>query len=187
MYDSADYANTRIRDTVVMLKRKPVLVRNVRHNMQVLVTPIISTHKDVYVKDLLVPMSELNLTNFSLGFINKGAHSPYLYRRALRHDWKQGLRVQNVKSTLGNIDMVDIGMALLHRYPSFDMAVSQVLGNVVFSRAWCADFCIKDGGIIAWRQYDVGKYNDNVIELVHDFKFLKDSLKECINESCRVF
>ena len=187
MYDTAEYANSRLMNTIVMLKRKPVIVHRVKDDMSVLVWPCVDRHKVLDVRLKSVPLTSLNLLDFRLGFLNKDGNTSYLFRRTLRRDYMQGLHAGNVGSTEFQIDALDIARVLLHRYPSFNKANSTVTEGRANSMAWCEDFCIKQGGVVGWKQYDVGSLEGDTLHLLDKFSFLKDLLVEKTNGCIRVF
>jgi hypothetical protein len=182
MYDNPNYAATRLNNTIVMLKRKPVLVLCVDMHLRALVTYDVKNHTRAF----LVSCKELNVTNLELGFLNKGKHCQYMARRTLRRDWRQGLRPNNVHSTQGETAMSDIVAVLKHRYPSFKVAVGKVEQGKVVSCAWCPDFAIIKGGLVKWRYEVVGKYDKGGITLGNKYKFLTSQLIGATDGCCKV-
>jgi hypothetical protein len=177
IYDTKQYAESRLLNTVVLLKRKPVVVQSIYNNFTAsVVSPIKSI---VRPKEKIVSMDDLSILNLKLGFVNHKGYASYLTRRTLRHDWRQGLRVNNVSSTLARVNQDLIGRALLHRYPTFAEAVDLTKRMNCSSCAWCEDFALH-GDNILWRYNRVGKLRDGVILLTGKYKFLQPQLMESI-------
>ena len=182
MYKDADYANSRLEGTVVMYKRVPVIVMHVSRRMLVRVRKL-----DRSQREHLVPLAELNLTNFPMGFINKGSGVSFLCRRTLRRDWRQGLRPSNVASSNGDTTFEDIAKALRQRYPSFAVAYSDVTKGLARERAWCPEFAVSCDNKLRWRFEVVGSFtNAAEVVLADEFKFLIHTLKDACNDSCKV-
>lgn len=179
MYDNSRYANTRLASTIVMYKRKPVYVIEVKRDMTVIVSDDFPLHR----KSKRVPLKDLNITDFKLGFLNKDGLATYLARRTLRSDWRQGLRANNVNSSHGRADIDDIAKVLKQRYPTFEEAMRK--RNVVYSIAWCSEFALSGNDLI-WRYERVGKVEDNNLVLDNNFKFLTSQLMEAVNGYCEV-
>ena len=180
MYDDAGYARTRLIGTTVMHKRKPVKVLSIDYEM--IATVVTTTNKTRNVRSS-VPLEELNLLNLQLGFVNHNGRANFLARRTLRYDWRQGLRPNNVSSTYGGVSDKLIGLALMHRYPTFEKA----LESGANSCAWCEDFAINSDMSIVWRYDVVGKFVDGSIRLKPKFYFLSSAIKESINGHYEVF
>lgn len=179
MYDNSRYANTRLASTIVMYKRKPVYVIEVKRDM----TVIVAEDFPVYTRRKRVPLEDLNITDFKLGFLNKDGLATYLARRTLRSDWRQGLRTNNVNSSQGRATLVDIANVLKQRYPSLEDAMRT--RRLVHSIAWCPEFALSTNDLI-WRYERVGKVEDGNLVLDNNFKFLTSQLMEAVNGYCEV-
>ena len=183
MYDDAQYAGTRLNNTVVLLKIKPIYVVRVLRNLKALVTYDFVNNGNTFEVDC----SALNCVAFKLGFVNTGAGVEYLSRRTMRHDWRQGLRPNNVHTTGAGVEYKDIAQALRQRYPTFPEAVKRVRLKGTASCAWCQDFALLQGGIVKWRYENVGKLDDRGdITLDNKFKFLRHQLTEVTYGCCKV-
>jgi hypothetical protein len=173
MYDTSEYASSRIQGTVVMLKRKPIYVEKVHRGV------VSGRSLDRSPHPVHCDLDDVSVLSFELGFVNIGGTAYYLSRKAMRRDWRQGLRPQNILCVPPRgLDWSDIGDCLLHRYTSFAKAVTLVSGGHVKSMAWRQDLCLKRGGVIQWKLYDVGIIKDCKIELGDSFKFLASIIKE---------
>jgi len=183
MYDDAQYAATRLNNTVVLLKRKPIYVIRVLHDLRALVTYDFVNNSNAFKVDC----SKLNCVAFNLGYINKEFKCEYLSRRTLRHDWRQGLRPNNVHTTGVAVHHKDIAQALRQRYPTFEEVVAKIAQGEVASRAWCQDFALTSAGVVRWRYENVGKLNGRGdIALDNNYKFLKAQLMEVTNGGCKI-
>ena len=178
MYDTGEYAGTRIAGTVILLKRQPVLVRRVTED-KVVVGATLGRGSRKVVQDL----SEFNLTDYRLGYFNSGGVAYYMSRKAMRQDWKQGVRLNNVDCSpyKDDLDVDDIAKCLRQRHFPLSKAIAD-LGDGASSVAWCKDFCITNKQIIMWKSYAVGHIDDGVITLDSKFKFLTKILGESTHE-----
>ena len=181
MYDTGQYAGSRINQTVVMCKRTPIFVTHV------------SSGKVVSGKTLgrggrrvRADLSELNMTNHKLGYFNSGGIAYYMSRKAMRNDWRQGLRINNVRVVPDKYDLGfdDIASCLRQRYPSLGEAIHKAQGGG--SCAWCSEFCVAGDGAVCWRTYQVGLIVDGTITLKPKFKFLVKLLEERTHECYEV-
>jgi hypothetical protein len=181
MYDSAMYAATRINYTVVMCKRVPVIVQKVTRDKVVVGTTIGRKPQPVKAK-----LSDLNVTNLKLGYFNCEGVAYYMSRKAMRNDWRQGLRTNNVECTPRkyNLDIGDIAQCLRQRYPALGEAMH--IAGKGGSCAWCSEFCVNSKGVISWKSHAVGSVVDGTIELANKFKFLAKLLKENTHECYEV-
>lgn len=184
VYDTEQYARSRLLNTIVMYKRKPVKVLDINKGMKAtVVTPINGKLR----KRFIVDCADLNIFNLTLGFVNKHGRAKFLARRTLRHDWRQGLRPNNVSGENGDgVSEDEIGRALLHRYPDFDKALATVKERAR-SCAWCEDLAVDSHLRIVWRYEVIGEFVDGAIKLKHKFEFLSTYIKESINGRYEVF
>lgn len=181
MYDTAQYAGSRIHGTIILLKRQPVLVDEVRAR-----NGLIMVHGNTFGRGSIVveeELSEFNLTDYRLGYFNKGGTAFYMSRKAIRRDWRQGLRLQNVQSYPTDYDLStdDIALCLRQRYPSLSGALAK-LGEGYESCAWCKDFAVSASGKLSWKAHDCGMVVDDTIVLSNKYKFLANLIKESTHE-----
>lgn len=182
MYDNAAYARSRLNDTVVLYRKIPVYVLNVREDLRAVVMPI---HKPAQ-EQMLVPIRSLNVLDLQLGFHNLDNRAVYLSRRPMRDDWRQGLRENNVFSNGIPISHGDIGRALMHDYPTLEESVELVSAGAKQSMAWCKEFCVSAGGVLTWKYRPVGDFQKGVFTLSKRYEFLQPSLKENLNENFKI-
>ena len=175
MYEDVNYAATRLNNTIVMYKRTPILISRVYGDFMAVVFKLLDKNSI----PLRVELSELNVANFKLGFVNDNIECSFLARKPKRRDYRQGLNTNNVDSSNAQVTEKLIAKALLHRYPTFTQATFAVLVRGVESRAWCEDFALHGKNII-WRYHKVGNLDNGVITLLQEHKFLKISLERSI-------
>jgi len=182
MYDTGQYAGTRINQTVILLKRQPVYVEQVTRGKVVHGTTLGRGHHPV-VEDL----SKFNMIDYRLGYFNVDGVAYYMSRKALRQDWRQGLRENNVNCEPYKADLGvhDIATCLRQRHPSLSKAIATV-GKGAHSCAWCKDFCVTSRALIMWKSHVVGSIEDDTITLGNKFKFLAKLVKETTNECYEV-
>ena len=181
VYDSVHYAETRLVNTVVLVKRKPVYVKHINRDRTVRV--VSAVRGKGRERPYLVKLDDLIVFDLSLGFVNYEGSARYLSRRTLRSDWRQGLRENNVRASVGGVDNNLIGRALLHRYPCFTAAIELVSSQYHDSAAWCQDFAVVGSPLrVMWRKDVVGSISDDTITLSNKYRFLRKQLKESINE-----
>ena len=90
MYDTAEYANSRLAETIVRIGDVPIYVVCVRAGMVVEYTILDSDDDSVHTCKL----EELNLEPVPLGYFNTHKSAYYASRQPRRDDWRQGLRQQ---------------------------------------------------------------------------------------------
>ena len=182
MYDTGQYAGTRLNQTIILLKRQPVLVRQVTHMKVVQGTTLGRGRHEVEEH-----LSKFNMTDYRLGYFNSGGTAYYMSRKAMRQDWRQGLRENNVQCEpyKGDLGLPDIAMCLRQRHPTLSNALAR-LGSGTHSVAWCKDFCVTHNQRILWKSYEVGGIEDSTITLYKQFKFLSKLVEESTHECYEV-
>ena len=88
MYDTWEYANSRLHSTIVRKAGVPIYVKEVGPNMSVRYTPLCSEDN----KDKFCKVKDLCIEPVPLGFCNTPVGATYLSRQPRRDDWRQGLR-----------------------------------------------------------------------------------------------
>ena len=173
-----EYADSRLRDTVVRYKDRPFFVDRVSNSGKVL-----GTYLDAPDVQHTVPAIEMNLKPVPLGYCNYNGRASYLSRAPMRHDWRQGLRRASLVSSnrdTHNISWSDICPVILNDYPSYSKCLSMLakVRAIAWSRSWAMD----KARCVHYKGYDiVGAINtDGVVILTEEFKHLEESLQESL-------
>jgi len=174
MYDTGEYANSRLAGTVVRHHNDLVYVEQVGKDLNCMLRVIGGEEERV------APLAELNLKPLPLGYCNTGSGAYYVQRIPKRNDWRQGLRSGNINCPrLALKHLVSVVRGI---YPTFgeSVAISYKQGiSVAFSRHFCVS---RDR--IRYKGYGiVGKIVDNECVLLDRFKYLDIVLKEELNEN----
>lgn len=84
------YARTRLVNTVVQNKDgKPFKIEDITNDG-------VAIGYDLNGERIVSPLGESVLQGHKLGFVRIGGRAVYVVRKSLRHDWRQGLRPNNV-------------------------------------------------------------------------------------------
>lgn len=193
MYEEADYANNRLRETVVRLKDgTPILIHECRSD-RVSYSPlkVWDDREDMEIKTC--KMKDLDIDPVPLGYCNIQGKALYVTRMPMRQDWKQGLRKNNICLSNGQKFPASIGTladTIRGNYPSFTEAIMKLKTSVnknPFNRSldkptsigFARDFSVLDKGEVQYKGIlSVGKYNDNGdFDIFDKFYWVEDSLK----------
>lgn len=90
LYDSTDYAQSRLMDTVVRVNGNPVIVVGIADLAHIEVQTLIKSRRKT------VTMQDLDLEPVELGYVNYNGCAIYASRKPKRQDWRQGLRYENM-------------------------------------------------------------------------------------------
>jgi len=172
LYDTAEYANQRLQETIVRHNGFPCkVVHCANDRVDIITSHIVYLHNR---KDKIVPFRELDLTPVPLGFANGVYGVSYLARISLRKDWKQGLRSNTLRSLFGVdprwIDDKSLSNTIMGKYPTFDKAMEEAVNSnmiVAFTR----DFAVGPGDN-AYNLYY--KYYGKVGTIVNNIPLLDD-------------
>jgi hypothetical protein len=188
-YDTAEYASTRLADTVVRLGNVPVLVsvcEDTINGIRVYYRHIMENLPSDFCN-----ISDLNLDPVPLGYVNLSPGVVYLTRMPMRNDWKQGLRDRNVVDTNGfnqGLPYKAIGRTIMGDFPKFSNCLSRLSDNDIGrnSLAFDREFSIdREGKIIYKSLFHVGDVNmDNGgIRIKDDFTWVVESLDEAMERA----
>jgi hypothetical protein len=190
-YDEADYANNRLRDTLVRLKDgTPIQILIIHSSTQVVYMNLLNKQEKICT------LADLNIDPVPLGYCNAGQSCTYLVRMPMRQDWKQGLRSNSLRDINGrkvDINIYTIAQTIIGKFPSFSEAIDKVLNTtsknpfntearkpkaVAFNR----DFCVKEDKLLEYKGvYIVGTFNSNGgYDLKDRFGWVEDCLKLAI-------
>ena len=175
-YDTDNYARSRLLNTIVLYEGDPVEIEHVGDGLAVY-TKLKGGGAD------RCHLSSLDLTPIRLGYFNHDGDAYYLKRLPKRHDWRQGLRGNNVNMPR----LLNQGVVALCKgtYPPFERACSMVEDGhsvVAFSR----QFAIDSSGDLEYRgNYIVGGVQNlplgHTVDLTPEYSYLAEALKEAID------
>jgi hypothetical protein len=162
-YDTAEYAHSRLAETIVRLGELPVYILSVVNDGNSIVVNYNNIMEDEPPKT--APLSDFNLDPVPLGYVNFKGKSTYLSRMPMRKDWRQGMRIINITDINGtnphSMPYKVIGQTIIGKYPSFDRCIAALNRKVKppNSIAFSRDFAIHlEGGLIEYKgMIKVGK------------------------------
>jgi hypothetical protein len=174
--DDYQYADSRLRGSIVMFEGVPVLVRVVGMGMVAEVS-LLSTIDEMKSIDAHL----LDVKPVLLGYVNHRSHASYLMRKPMRRDYKQGLRYENFLS-IGDVAHTSIhhkklGEVIEGKYPSYADCLKAINKGTAKSMAWCREWAISGDGL-HHKGVVVGVLVDGRYELTPTFTYLKESLEE---------
>lgn len=182
MYDSKEYATSRLIGTIVRLNNVAVQVEYVNDRMdcQLMNMKSGSTLEEV-------PLAALNLKSSPLGYVNDGSKCFYLARKPMRRDWRQGLRASNVTDVLTGrqVSSRSIGRCVNGEFPSIQDALNK-LDTYGGMYAVSRDFALKKGRTcihIHYKWYGVVGVlsKDGTPKTKKNFKFLSTAIGGVFN------
>lgn len=160
-YDTAEYAGSRLVETVIRLGETPVLIHNVDTDS---VGRIRLKYEDI-MTDVVnrETIDKFNLDPVPLGYVNSDGEARYVTRMPLRNDWKQGIRQRSICDIGGyginHITYRTIGYTIMGKFPKIATVLERVSrghSSMAFSR----EFAITSRGVLKYKAlFDVGKVN----------------------------
>jgi len=162
-YDTAEYAGSRLTETVIRLGEKPVLVHAVDYDKE---GRIRIKYEDI-MEDIINrdTIDKFNLDPVPLGYVNADGEARYVTRMPLRNDWKQGIRQRSICDVGGygvnHIPYRTIGYTIMGKFPKLSTVLDRVSrghSSMAFSR----EFAITSTGTLKYKSlFDVGQVNMN--------------------------
>lgn len=189
-YDTAEYAASRLVETIIMYDGEPVLVRSVGmmdDQISVRCTRLLDEEDklmDVYLDDC-------DINPVSLGYVNHKKTAHYIMRAPMRRDWRQGLRMLNIVDSEGasprGIPYRTIAHTIMGSYPTFKSSLERLNGkDKILRMAFSRDFSVtKEGDLTYKGLIDVGKVDMNSGSiLIHDnCNWIGEALDEALDGS----
>lgn len=182
VYDDAEYANTRLAGTVVKLKTNLIFVDRVSVRGDVNVAryfPINMMGGEL----MQCRLDEIDTTPINLGYVDLDHGAMFITRAPMRQDWRQGLRLNNLRNSSGqqiNISLDKLLQPHTNRYPSLEVAATQAR-RVGVSRAFSRDFAVSaEGQLIHKGRAVCGQVDGGMPTLLPRFNFLAESLQESL-------
>ena len=188
-YEEADYANNRLRETVVRLKDgTPIQIIVILNSDTVNYIDLLNR------KEGICKLSDLNIDPVPLGYCNTQSKCTYLVRMPMRQDWKQGLRFNSLRDINGrkvDFNYYTIAHTIMGKFPSLSECIDKFSNTSknpfntdqrnIKSIAFNRDFCIKDGELLEYKGvYVVGTISKNGYKLKERFDWVEDCLKMAI-------
>lgn len=184
--DDLDYAHNRLSETIVLYGDKPIYIAAL--DGRTALCRELPTQNRVDI-----PLSDLDLTPISLGYINEDKEAHYVMRIPARQ-WRQGLRSNQLSCPSGwnrtyNIyKSVGFYNSVINRFPSPSECYEGFINEEFQSKAFSKSFALiktsrRDGGMnLAYKGRVVGTalMGDSrvVTTLVPKFSYLSELLEE---------
>ena len=170
MYDTQEYAESRLLGTFVRHKGEVVEVVGVSGDLKCMV----STSDSEFV----VPLEDLNLESMPLGYSNLNGVATYLSRIPMRRDWRQGVRAANIEGLIGGLRE---SLGGLGPHPSFKEALQLTRTGGATSVAFSEWFKVCRYGEVVYKdRFTVGEVVGDKVVLTERFKHLKELLNESL-------
>ena len=149
-----EYADSRVRGTIVRYEGEPVQVDNIfRDDETGEPTAVLKVLKSG--RGSTAPLAALDLEPFKLGYVNYALSASYISRMPMRRDYKQGMRYQNINSGYGyhqkDIPLKDYYDTLMGKFPSFASALRSVTEGKLESCAWGHHWAVDNEGSLLYK------------------------------------
>ena len=174
------YADTRLKDSIVMHDGDPVVVYGVTSGGSATVALLSDESRNTFS----VPLRSLDVTPVKLGYVNYKGRTCYAMRMPKRRDWKQGLRGANITSMGGEVHIHAVpdkewAKTIVGDYPTYEAclkAVARTAKSLAWSREWCVskDLSLWHKGVL------VGKVVDGQPLLSGRYQYLSECLRESL-------
>lgn len=180
-----DYADSRIRGTIVKHKGEPVYVSSVNRDG----AKIRRFNAEQFAPEERVNLNKIDCSPFKLGYVNLYGRASYIVRVPKRNDWRQGLRPQNLQSLSGvGIQFIPeskLYHMLVNQYPSLGDCFDKIkyYSNVginkpgaAWHRDWAVTLEVPNKYLLNYRGSVVGKFINNEPKLDDKFIHLREAL-----------
>ena len=186
--DDLSHTRRSLESTVVLTKDlEPVYINYIDGNREI--------NSTFFMKDINenLSLSDLDLcTPYNLGFVNHrgrvllGLKRPSRqYRAGLNNNNTQILDPFYYKEEI-SVNTKSFGNTLLNNYPPVSEALNLLDLGLIKGMAISSNYCIIEGSdrlLLCRHKNIVGRVDDGVPKLDHEFSFLKEELEECLNEN----
>lgn len=163
-YDTAEYARTRLIETIVRYQGRPVMVMNCEQNGEEILVHF-NEIMDDHPPDVR-PLKEFDLDPVPLGYVNFSARATYVTRMPMRKDWRQGMRMSNIADVNGmnptRMPFRVLGKTIMGDFPTFHRALEGVTrkSKPAESMAFSRDFAVTSEGTLQYKGFlTVGEVN----------------------------
>lgn len=185
-YDTAEYAGSRLNETIIRLDGVPVMVLNCSESFD----GILVKYEDIMTaKTGKALLSKFDLNPVPLGYVNNEGNAHYVTRMPLRNDWKQGIRQRSICDCngfgVGHIPYTNIGHTIMGKFPTMKAtleSLSAYCKSMAFSREFAAQ---RDGSLVYKSLFTVGKINmDNgAVAIDPAYSWVKESFDELMEKA----
>jgi len=181
-YDTAEYARTRLNETIIRYKGAPVMVHDCQQDgklIRVAYTFISGDDEGVHHASL----DEFNLDPVPLGYVNFKNNAHYLTRAPMRRDWRQGLRMMNIFDPEGanprQIGWKAVAETIVGKFPTFSSAIGKLQTSLESGRAskiaFHRDFSLNTRGVLEYK----GMFNVGEVDIATRFVTINDRSSWC--------
>lgn len=189
-FEPHEYAVSRLVDTVIMYKGRAFYVTDIRENLNVRGTIVLTGEEHTVDQD----DPDLRFDCPPVGYINTPRGAVYAMRIPQRR-WKQGIDMRALVDHRGRriegVDMQMVSHCLEGNYPKFEHSIKKKAeGRNPFRMepernrkiAFSKNFCIDPSGrqVLEYKGDPVGYIEDNLPILEDRFEYLKESLEEAL-------
>lgn len=190
MYDDEGYANQRLASTIVMHDKLPVYV----HFIELIGGELIAKVSEFCGEDKVkysVRLNELNLSPPKLGWCLTKHGICYLQRKAMRNDWRQGLRRGNFESSWGLderfVENSELATTLKGIYPHIEYAIEESYNKqsiIPISHDFAIGKKLGENFKLYYKALgEVGDIVNDRFGLFAPFQFLKECLEEVTKDA----
>lgn len=186
-YDTAEYARSRLIETVIRHGNKPVMVYDV--GVHSLTNKIIIKYQDIMNSDEVMLEDEIdnfNLDPVPLGYVNWKNYAYYLTRMPMRKDWRQGLRLLNIVLPDGDrppVPLKTVGETIMGNFPSFKSCLDKLNSKkTIKAMAFCRDFSVSTQEIQYKGMFPIGKVDmeNGNIHINDGMSWIREALDEAL-------
>lgn len=184
-YDTAEYARTRLLETIIRFEGRPVMVANCEdHGNTIMIhfNEIMGDHPPD-----AKPIEMFDLDPVPLGYVNFSARATYITRMPMRKDWRQGMRMSNIADVSGfsptRMPFRVLGKTIMGDFPTFHRAIEGVSrkSKPAESMAFSRDFAVTNEGILQYKGIlNVGEVNLSEASVIFPEK--NNWVREAFNE-----
>lgn len=188
-YDTADYAATRLVDTIIRYKDMAVFVKAVGlKNGKISIRCLDLLDEDENLIEAYLEDCDINPV--PLGYVNHNKTTHYITRTPMRRDWRQGLRMLNIVDVEGAqprmIPYHTIAHTILGKYPSFKSCLDRLSSkDKILKMAYCRDFSINNEGVLIYKGlFEVGKIDmiNGAITILPEYNWVGEAFDESMEK-----
>lgn len=189
-YDTADYAGTRLIETIILYNSRPVKVGLCTQKGKDIAIQAVDMESGELVIDTL---DKFDLNPPPLGYVNLEKTCMYMTRMPMRKDWKQGLRKNNMTSSTGqmpDISMKAVSLTIMGKFPSIGHVMAKLSkynaqGLYKAGQAFHRDFAVMADGRIWYKSiFAIGVMDLKTGSITVDpaYEWTREALMEVVGE-----